>query len=261
MQIIKFKLTVNRIRHIFTWNPEQQRYISDRDPDFVYRLESFFLKNNVEIYGIRHNDNDFIVDQTVLEDIGMIDTIGIDDEENIYFDCEEGDINLEDAVIEKQLAANNANTLEAIEADIIRKYTRAIRLPQLLRARTETPLQFLTKFFKGTDNIEAWNETRNTIYVDDNSVQTESGKRRSFGDIFMILKYYYPNITVKEVVALLYRDVFTGNLRLGMRSSNCGQIHKRVWYYDEDEGGQFMEAGQRDEYGNNKQFYLNAIAN
>lgn len=260
MQIIKFKLTINRVRHIFTWNPETQRYVSDRDPDFSYRLESFFLKNNVEIYGIRSDNQDFIVDQTVIEDIGMIVSIGIDDEENIWFETEEGDCNIEDAVIEEQLANNHANTLEAIQADITRKYTRAIRLPQLLRARQETPRQFLAKFFKGTAEIEPWNETRNTIYVDDGSVQTESGKRRSFGDIYMILKYYYPNITVKEVIALLYRDLFT-DLRAGMRSSNCGQIHKRVWYYDEDEGGQFMEAGQRDEYGNNKQFYLNTIAN
>ena len=176
-----------------------------------------------------------------------------DNEKVIYLTTEnDDDVNLNDAVLGAQRVTSN--DLDTIQAAIIAANPRPIRLKRLLRARRESPLEFLRKFFIGDG--EGWNDTRNTIYADEaGGIQTEAGRRRSMGDIFMIMRYYYPTITLREVARLLYADLFaTGNT--GMRSSNCSQIHKRVWYY-EDGDGRFMEAGQRDEYGNNRQFYLN----
>jgi len=157
-----------------------------------------------------------------------------------------------------QRTAPVGTTLADIETRILANNSRPIRLERLLKRRTETPKQFLIKFFASGEDTEAWNLTRDTIFVDDNTVQTPKNKRRSLGDIFMILKYYYPNITLKEVIQLLYVDLMN-ELHIGLRTSNCSEIHKRVWYYDEEEGGEFMQSSTRDEYGNNKQHYLTSL--
>ena len=166
-------------------------------------------------------------------------------------------IPLVDAVKHAPLLPRNPQSLDNIQESIINSFDgRTIRLQRLLKRRSETPLAFLIKFFRGEENVEPWNSTRQTIYTDDDSIQTDIKKRRSMGDIFMILKYYYPDITIKEVARLLYVDLFIV-IGEGMRSSNCSEISKRVWYYDVEEGGQFMEARQLDEYGNSKTFYVN----
>ena len=266
MKIIKFKKTINRQQHIFTLcedinSPNNGLYISNRDSEFVYRLEEFFVMDGVKIWGVNDGNNNIIINETYLND-EIVDDIMINDLQIIAIIHNGDEYNLEDddySVSQRTTQSTTNTTLESIQERIIRNNNRPIRLERILRNRRETPKQFLIKFFKGDENIEAWNQNRNTIFADDQGgIQTASGKRRSMGDIYMIMRYYYPDITLKQVAQLLYIDLIN-ELADGLSTSNCNQINKRVWYYDEDEGGSFMEASQRDEYGNNKQFYINAL--
>lgn len=153
-----------------------------------------------------------------------------------------------------ELAARNNNThnpeLAILEALILSKNTREIRLPGLLRNRkTQTLESFLTKFF-----IE-WNVEKITIFVDDSTEQTGINKRRSLGDIYIICKYYYPNCTLKEVLTLLY--VTLNNNLTGFRTSYCHTIKKRVWYYSEH--SQNLQSGKDtiDEFNHALIYYIN----
>ncbi len=88
----------------------------------------------------------------------------------------------------------NTNAFSEIEATILSRNPRPIRLERTLKRRRETLQEFLVLFF------QEWNDEKNTIYVDDSSIQTETGKRRSLGDIYMICKYYYPDCTLNQVL-------------------------------------------------------------
>lgn len=140
----------------------------------------------------------------------------------------------------------------AVEQAILSRNTRPIRLERLLKRRTETLQRFLERFFQD------WNDDRNTIYVDDSSVQTEMGRRRSLGDIYMICKYYYPTCTLNEVLNLLY-NVLPTSMPDGFRTSYCNTILKRVWYFDEDLVTNQLDKTRNDEFDNNYQFYLTNI--
>lgn len=97
-----------------------------------------------------------------------------------------------------------------------------LRIQGLLKKRKETLEQFLVDFFN------KWNQEKETLYTKDKTVQTKPGKRRSFGDIFSICKYYYPSLTVRELRDLLY--IRLPELVPNFRTSLCSQIQKRVWY-------------------------------
>ncbi len=149
------------------------------------------------------------------------------------------------------LTNTNARFLQ-VESDILSRNIRPIRLERLLKRRTETLQRFLERFFQD------WNKDRNTIYADDSSVQTEMGRRRSLGDIYMICKYYYPTCTLNEVLNLLY-NVLPTSMPDGFRTSYCNTILKRVWYFDEDQATNQLDKTRNDEFGNNYQFYLTNI--
>jgi hypothetical protein len=152
-------------------------------------------------------------------------------------------------------AANNASTtnlnqtqkdafFNTIQNTIIAANPRAVRLPGLLRNRQGQTLQaFLQEFFTN------WNQEKDTIFADNREVQTQAGKRRSVGDIFMICKYYYPSCTLKQVYKALLIDL-PASMPSGFRTSKCTTINKRVWYYDSGaESGQ-LSLETTDEYGN-----------
>lgn len=148
----------------------------------------------------------------------------------------------------------NKNTKEqhkdifTLENKILSLNTIPIRLEKTLKKRKETPKEFLIKFF--TD----YNNEKNTIYCDTLIVQTATGKRRSLGDIFMIMRYYYPDITLTEVLTLLYNTLpnYFGN---GFRTSYCNTIKKRVWYYNKGFANGNYSPSTLDEYGYNSQWY------
>lgn len=138
-----------------------------------------------------------------------------------------------------------------IQNQILAANPRALRLPDLMKKRTETLAQFLVKFFTKWNNIDQNEVThRDTLYADDMSVQTKAGKRRSFGDLFMICRYYYPSLTAKQLYKALLVDVTPLITEGGFRTSKCSQINKRVWYYDQNNEHGTFDMNVTDEYGN-----------
>lgn len=138
-----------------------------------------------------------------------------------------------------------------------------IRLEKTKKVRRENLHNFLIKFF------EEWNNEKNTVWADsvvevdpNDKIQTPIGKKRSLGDIFMICKYYYPQVTLKEVIIELYRELpnYFDETKPGFRSCVCSQINKRVWWYNlatnENNVGQKTT---NDEFGKPYRFYLDNI--
>lgn len=141
-----------------------------------------------------------------------------------------------------------------LEARVLAANSNEIRLEATLlkSVRKLTLEQFLIKFFK------EYNNERNTIFVESRATQTEMGKRRSLGDIYKICKYYFPEITLKELIQLLYVDLMAIE---GFRSSKCSQIRKRVWYYSEGANHGLLNIGDTDEYGNDVNTILTNLNN
>lgn len=137
---------------------------------------------------------------------------------------------------------------------IEKQYNSPIRLEKFKRIRKETPEEFLIQFFK------KWNTNRDTIYVETKNIQTPKNKRRSLGDIYMIMKYYYPDITIYDVIQLLYVTLHKGELSDGFRSSHCRMIKKRVWYYDTNQGASIYGKSEKDEHGKIWRNYINALS-
>jgi len=153
------------------------------------------------------------------------------------------------------ITRQNDAVLLALQERIIAAYPRPIKVLGVLKSkRTESPKEFLIKFFKEP----GWNNTKATVYVDDSSEQTSAGRRRSLGDLYMIMRYYYPNITLKELLKLLYVEI-PAVITRGFRTSICSQINKRVWYYNSGSANDIINSGNNDEYGNNVQFYKSKL--
>lgn len=155
----------------------------------------------------------------------------------------------------KRKYIKKADKFNELEKVIISQFPRVIRLENLLKTKASTlGLQgFLIKFFK------EWNNDKRTIFKDDSSQQTPEGRRRSLGDVYMICKYYFPEITLKEVIEQLYIEL-PRIITRGYRSCKCGQIHKRVWYYQESENNAYNNTSDQDEYSNTREWYLNNLS-
>lgn len=135
-------------------------------------------------------------------------------------------------------------------------YTRPIRLANFNKKRKEKSVkEFLIRFFTEL------NDSKETIYVDDKTVQTEVGKRRSLGDIYMICKYYFPNTTLETVIYALYVELpaHFNNNGFGFRTSYCYTINKRVWYYMPRTNSLVADRDQIDEYRHDYNYYLNKV--
>ena len=119
----------------------------------------------------------------------------------------------------------------------------AIRFERLNKTgrKDKTVKEFLKRFF------EEFNEEKNTIFVVDSTIQTDTSRRRSIGDIYHLVKYYYPNATLKEIYQILMID-FPKEYQRGFRSSYCSTIKKYVWYYDERDNA-VHNANDKAEYG------------
>lgn len=127
-----------------------------------------------------------------------------------------------------------------------------IRLAKFFkRDLPKTVKEFLINFFT------KYNNNHPTIYVDSKDVQATVGRRRSLGDLYKICKYYYPNVTLTEVVKLLFKDLQI-HFKTGFRHSYCTTIHKRVFYYDNGEPN-FEQDTRTDEYGKNLDYYKSKV--
>lgn len=122
------------------------------------------------------------------------------------------------------------------------KRRKPLRLKGILKKRPETLEEFLIRFFN------SFNENNNTVYVESGNVQTDTGRRRSFGDILIICRYYYPECTVKEVKDILINEL--PHKVDNFRCSYCSTINKRVYYKGtEDQDAEFHDWEDEDEFG------------
>lgn len=264
---VEYKLDERTGYFVNTTNGNDQKGEMDFicEPDYVITSVKYPNQANGKVYNI--DDQVTVANSTTSFQIH-----GFDIRKNILTILSEDQQAPNDGIIaitsirpyvNNQQLINDANTFfTELENQILRSNTRKFRLARILKNRRETPKDFLIKFFKGTGDMEnGWNYSRNTIYIDNEEVQTQMGKRRSLGDIFIIMKYYYPNITLKEVVKLLYVDLFTVmGENPGLRTSICSQIHKRVWYY-EGTASIIHNSTTNDEYGNTFEVYKTKLNN
>lgn len=162
----------------------------------------------------------------------------------------------------KKTESNVQNSaLQTLQDSIIAAYAinGPIRLSGILK-KTATKLgaeEFLYRFFTN------WNMTNGelpkiTKYDNTDETQCITGKRRSLGDLYMILRYYFPEITLKEVLILLYRTL-PSRINPGFRTSKCSTIRKRVWYHWPSNSNNIASLDENDEYQHLYQWYLDQI--
>jgi hypothetical protein len=112
--------------------------------------------------------------------------------------------------------------------------------------KTETLENFVINFIKNYNNNYV------TKYIKSGGTQTIASKRRSLGDMFLIVKYYYPVITLRELVSILHTKVS----QKGIASIICATINKRVWW---NYGSSRMDKGT-DEFGYSVNDWRNELA-
>lgn len=112
----------------------------------------------------------------------------------------------------------------------------------------DTLVEFLKKFFT------KYNDESNTNFIENGKVQTESGKRRSLGDLYMICKHYYNDINLHDLIKALYIDL--PKVFPGLGSLRCRTINKRVWW--NYQSPRFDDA--IDEFQHDKKWYLDQLA-
>lgn len=284
-KVVESDNLINRHR-IYTKDERSGNYITpllNNLPSGTRSLMDFLCLPNVIINSVERQSINTIIRELFtlgdrLDTIGIIQAIKIElGEVKLYSST--GFVTLENAIkyIEPMMVqpeirrgpGRPKKVIESTELDLelltIQKKietqfgTRVIRLSKSLRKRKESPEEFLYNFFTKW-NILNTDDSKVTKFDDDNSTQTDCGKRRSLGDIYMIMKYYYPNINIKDIIILLYRILPNKFGTTGFRTSKCNQIHKRVWYYSRNQTSQVASQDIDDEFGKRYQWYLTKVA-
>lgn len=224
------------------------------DTSEIIDLIDLITWNDVQITKVTRNSDNvvFCLDDQIDINEDDFDTIELFYIQNGVFriSMEDGnDIPLSTAV--KYVEEDNTG-FDNIQQTIESNNTRQVRVIGVLKNRRETLKEFLVRFFT------EFNTEKDTIYVDTRDVQTYAGKRRSLGDIYMICKYYFPTVTLKEVIQLLYVDLFS-EIDPGFRSSYCTTINKRVWYYSPNSANEMLNKTQNDEFGKAHRFYISNL--
>lgn len=149
----------------------------------------------------------------------------------------------------------NSSTKKGASAfsDILAKIEKSypsIRLEKTLKKSIpDNPKDFLIKFFKKLNDEKA------TIFVDSKGEQTEAGARRSLGDVYQLTKYYFPTVTLKQVIDLLYTEL-PKIITDGFRTSYCYTINRRVWYYEGGSRNEVLNKEKTDEFGHKYNNYV-----
>lgn len=151
-------------------------------------------------------------------------------------------------------------SLKEFEKDLLKEGLLRLR-PFFKKDIKNDSLEKFIKNFIGKYNND--NELE-TIFVDSEESQCESGLRRSGGDIFRLCKYYYPKCTLEQVLMILDNLIIT-NAVIGeeadneyLKSNICREIRKRVFI--SHECSVTNHAKERDEFNrlageyNNKKF-------
>ncbi len=99
----------------------------------------------------------------------------------------------------------------------------------------------LKRFIK--DFLYSYNKSNTTRSCPYGYQQCDRNRRRSLGDIYRICKYYYPNITLLQVLKVLI-DLLNSR-KIG--TCFCGTIRKQVYYTNnmEQYDGSTMEWGSK----------------
>jgi len=80
--------------------------------------------------------------------------------------------------------------------------------------------------YLGLNDILYYNCHLNTLYSSSKRLQCFKNRNRSQGDLYMIMRYYYPDITFKEFRKALIR--LLNNYHIS--TFYCGDIRKRIFY-------------------------------
>ena len=108
--------------------------------------------------------------------------------------------------------------LKDIEEDFLKN--SLLRLDTIKNLEDMSPLNGLLYIIRKQN-------TCNTIFVEDNSIMIiGEHRRRSVGDLFLLMRYYYPEITLKEIGELLVELLDTGKIS----TDYCYTISKRVFW-------------------------------
>lgn len=165
-----------------------------------------------------------------------------------YLAPAKGDILISTVSANYRLGSANCKKKAAAKGKDLAKLTAAferntaLRLENTLKKSVGANLdEFMSNFFT------VLNEEKNTIYVESKRCQTEAGRRRSIGDIYLIAKYYFPDTTLSQVIQYLHVKL-PAKLR-GFRCSYCTTINKRVYYYDSGSPNQIYNTDTLDENG------------
>jgi len=144
----------------------------------------------------------------------------------------------------KATIAGQHPEFHTLEQRILKDFdNKTLKFDVFKRKKTETFEEFIKLFFER--NAEFATVWSNTGYE-----QTSKGRRRSLGDIFMICKYYYPNISLETIIRWLYgKDTPGGRY--------CGTVDKRVFRGNYQ--GVLNDLDIEDEYGNLITFYTEKI--
>lgn len=95
---------------------------------------------------------------------------------------------------------------------------------------------FLLVFFKHNNN-------KCTLFPVKNIVQCGPMTRRSMGDVYRIVKYYFPKVKLIDILQFLYQ-----NAGVTLHCNYCFTIRKRVYRYVEYDHN-FYDKEHKDEYG------------
>ena len=129
------------------------------------------------------------------------------------------------------------------KADNIIAFSAPLRFANYEK-HTNVIKEFIQDFFE-------LNKKHDTVYLN-GRMQTPRGKFRSLGDIYLIVRHYFPRISLATVIIELYKP--KENSELTLNTQLCNQIKKRV--YDQRKGGLNRNAGSSDELGLTSAYYL-----
>lgn len=246
LQILQFK---NTYQQIYTLDNAGDYHNPDTNTKY-HLLTCLF--NNLQINQIKDKDNNriFTLGEEIIVNSGKvtitkINLVGASEGFNAQFKLSDNTTVLmpNATKIAPVITVAIVNSLNELETRILKDFNnRTLKFNVFVRKRSETFEEFKKEFFARNQEFE-------TIWSDTKTQQTSSGRRRSLGDIFMICKYYYPNITLLEVVKWLYsKPYFKGQF--------CSDIEKRVWkmHYDV-----MHHEDMKDEYGNLTSYYKTFI--
>ncbi len=121
---------------------------------------------------------------------------------------------------------------------------------KFIRKKIEGKDEFMKKFFERNAKYE-------TIHPGNGHTQNVRGARRSLGDIYMIVKYYYPKCTLESILPYFYGN--TEQRIPNMISQFCQGTQKRVYRPKAGNNPIDYHPEKTNEYGHLNKVYEEAI--